>query len=178
MGKILVLLDGPISSSLCLVLGRVWLFATPWTVACQAPLSMQISQARILEWVSISFTRGSSDPGIEPASLESPALAGGLFTTSATWEVPPSPEGPEMPEYCSKWSRKSLSCVWLFATPWTYSPWNSPGQNTGVGSLSLLQGIFLIQRSNPGIEPRDWTRVTHIAGRFFTSWATGKAQEY
>ena len=30
-----------------------------------------------------------------------------------------------------------------------YSPWNSPGQNTGVGSLSLLQGI-----PNPGIEPR------------------------
>ena len=36
-----------------------------------------------------------------------------------------------------------------------YSPWNSPGQNTGVGSLSLLQ-------------------VSRIAGRFFTSWATGK----
>ena len=32
-----------------------------------------------------------------------------------------------------------------------YSPWNSPGQNTGVGSLSLLQGIFPTQGSNPGI---------------------------
>ena len=32
-----------------------------------------------------------------------------------------------------------------------YSLWNSPGQNTGVGSLSLLQGIFPIQRSNPGL---------------------------
>ena len=32
-----------------------------------------------------------------------------------------------------------------------HSPWNSPGQNTGVGSLSLLQGIFPTQRSNPGI---------------------------
>ena len=32
-----------------------------------------------------------------------------------------------------------------------YSPWNSPGQNTGVGSLSLLQGIFSTQGSNPGI---------------------------
>ena len=29
--------------------------------------------------------------------------------------------------------------------------WNSPGQNTGVGSLSLLQGIFLTQESNPGL---------------------------
>ena len=32
-----------------------------------------------------------------------------------------------------------------------YSPWNSPGQNTGVGSLSILQGIFPTQGSNPGL---------------------------
>ena len=32
-----------------------------------------------------------------------------------------------------------------------YSQWNSPGQNTGVGSLSLLQGIFPTQGSNPGL---------------------------
>ena len=31
-----------------------------------------------------------------------------------------------------------------------YSPWHSPGQNTGVGSLSLLQGIFPTQGMNPG----------------------------
>ena len=48
----------------------------------------------------------------------------------------------------SEWKWKSLSRVWLFATPW-YSPWNSLGQNTGVGSL--LQGIFPTQRSNPGL---------------------------
>ena len=32
---------------------------TSWTVACQAPLSVGILQARILEWVAISFSRGS-----------------------------------------------------------------------------------------------------------------------
>ena len=32
-----------------------------------------------------------------------------------------------------------------------YSPWNSPGHNTGVGSYSLLQRIFSTQRSNPGL---------------------------
>ena len=32
-----------------------------------------------------------------------------------------------------------------------YSPWNSPGQNTGVGSLSFHQGIFPTQGSNPGL---------------------------
>ena len=46
-----------------------------------------------------------------------------------------------------------------------YSPWNSPGQNTGVGSLSLLQGIFP-------------TQVSCIAGGFFISWATREALTY
>ena len=51
------------------------------------------------------------------------------------------------------WKWKSLSRVWLFATPWTVcSPWNSPGQNTGVGRLSLFQRIFPTQGSNPGLQ--------------------------
>ena len=37
-----------------------------------------------------------------------------------------------------------------------YSPWNSPGQNTGVGSLSLLQGIFPTQGLNPGLLHCRW----------------------
>ena len=37
-----------------------------------------------------------------------------------------------------------------------YSPWNSPGQNTGVGSLFLLQGIFLTQGSNWGLLHCRW----------------------
>ena len=44
---------------LCLVTHS---FATLWTVACQAPLSMGILQARTLDWVAISFSRGSSQP--------------------------------------------------------------------------------------------------------------------
>ena len=58
------------------------------------------------------------------------------------------------------WKWKSLSCVKLFATHGLYSPWDSPGQNTGVGDLSLLQGIF---------PTRDWTQVSctgRQAGRF------------
>ena len=43
--------------------------------------------------------------------------------------------------------KKSLSRVWLLVTLWTGArllwPWNSPNKNTGVGSHSLLQGIFL-----------------------------------
>ena len=37
-----------------------------------------------------------------------------------------------------------------------YSPWNSSGQNTGVGSLSLLQGIFPTQGSDPGLPHCRW----------------------
>ena len=37
-----------------------------------------------------------------------------------------------------------------------YSPWNSPGQNTGVGGLSLLQGIFPTQGSNPALLHCRW----------------------
>ena len=40
-----------------------------------------ILQARILEWVAISFSKGSSDPGIEPKSPMSPALGSRFFTT-------------------------------------------------------------------------------------------------
>ena len=49
------------------------------------------------------------------------------------------------------------SCSWLFATPWTLqSPWDSPGQNAGVGSLSLLQGTFPTQGLNPGLPHCRW----------------------
>jgi len=37
-----------------------------------------------------------------------------------------------------------------------YSPWKCPGQNTGVGSLSLVQGIFSTQGSNPGLLHCRW----------------------
>ena len=43
-------------------LSRIRLFVTPWTIVCQALLSMGILQGRILEWVAISFSWGSSGP--------------------------------------------------------------------------------------------------------------------
>ena len=48
-----------------------------------------------------------------------------------------------------KWESLSLSnSLWRYGL---YSPWNSPCHNTEVGSFSLLQGIFSIQGSNPGL---------------------------
>ena len=60
----------------------VRLFETQSTVACQAPLSMGFSRQDY--WSRLPLP----DRGIKPSSLLSPALAGGLFTTSATWEAP------------------------------------------------------------------------------------------
>ena len=68
----------------------VWLSATLWTVASQAPLSMGFSRQEY--WSGLPFPPPGDlpDPGIEPTSPSSPALAGGFFTTSATWETPQS----------------------------------------------------------------------------------------
>ena len=67
---------------------HVPLFATPWTVAGQAPLSMGIFQQKY--WSGLPFPSPGDlpDPGIKPAYLFSPALAGRFFVTSATWDVP------------------------------------------------------------------------------------------
>ena len=110
--------------------------------------------------------------------------------------------------YPAKWKWKLLSHVRLFATPWTIQSMEFSSQNTGVGSLSLLQGIFPTQGWNLGLLhcrwilfqlshqerprilewvaypfsrgsslPRNWTGVSCIVGRFFTSWATREAQD-
>ena len=44
----------------------------------------------------------------------------------------------------------------ILCNAWKYSPWNSSGQNTGVGSCSLLQGIFSIQGLNPSFLHCRW----------------------
>ena len=76
---------------------RVRLCATPWTIACQAPLSMGFSRQEYWSGLPCPPPWDLPDPGIETTSLKSPALAGGFFTTSATWEagVPSSLENHE-----------------------------------------------------------------------------------
>ena len=76
---------------------------------------------------------------------------------------------------CESWTIKkteSESCSVLSSSLWPHGLYPmdySLGQNTGVGSLSPLWGSS---------QPRDWTQVSHIAGRFFTIWATREDQEY
>ena len=84
-------------------LSRVQLFATLWTLACQSPLSMEFSRQEY--WSGLPFPPPGDlpDPGTEPMSLASPALAGGFFTTV-------SPGKPV--------------CVCVCVCVYVYSPWN------------------------------------------------------
>ena len=66
---------------------HVQLFATPWTVACQVPLPMEYSRQEYWSGLLWPPARDILNPGIEPTSLMSPALAGRFFTTSITWEA-------------------------------------------------------------------------------------------
>ena len=67
------------------LLSHVWLFAIPWTAACQVPLSRGLSRQEYWRGLPIPSLEDLPDPWTEPASLMSPALADGFFTTSATW---------------------------------------------------------------------------------------------
>ena len=59
----------------------VQLFATPWTLARQAPLPMEFPRQEYWSGLPFPSPGDLSKPGIEPVSLASPALAGRFFTT-------------------------------------------------------------------------------------------------
>ena len=68
---------------MCLAIQSYPTLCAPWTIAYQVPLSMALSKQEF--WHGLPFLSSGDlpDPGIEPASLVSPALAGRFFTTSA-----------------------------------------------------------------------------------------------
>ena len=66
---------------------HVQLFMNPWTVACQAPLSTRFPRQEYWNGLLCSPPGDLPDPGIEPASLLSSALASRIFITSSTWEA-------------------------------------------------------------------------------------------
>ena len=65
---------------------RVQLFVTIWTEAHQAPLSMVFPTQEYWSGLPFPYPGDLPNPGTEPESLVSPALAGGFLTTSATSE--------------------------------------------------------------------------------------------
>ena len=100
---------------------RVRLFATPGTIAHQAPLPVGSSRQAYWSGLPCPSAGELPDPGIEPASPGSPALAGGFFTTSASWKpsVPFShvlnnskcgahPHGHLLPPHPARWPPSSV----------------------------------------------------------------------
>ena len=75
-----------LKGSVCMVsrFSRVWLFATPWTVAGQASLSMGFSMQEYRSGLPFPSSRNLPDSGIELVSSASPALAGRFFIISTT----------------------------------------------------------------------------------------------
>ena len=119
-------------------------------------------QARILEWVAISFSRESSWPrDWTQVSCTVSRSISFLFsgkTKAPNFTVSPTSgtgflgqhkeEGISLlVETESEIHSVRYDSLWPHGP---YSSWYSPGQNTGVGSLSLLQGIFPTQELNPG----------------------------
>ena len=127
-------------------------FATLWTLTRQPPLSLVFSRQKYWSGLPCLLPWDLPDPETRdwnPVSYAPAFQADSLLLSH------------------QKKERKSRSVVSESLRPHgLYSPWNSPGQNTGVGRLSLLQGIF---------PTRDRTQFSLIAGRFFTSWATREA---
>ena len=62
-------------------------FVTLWTLACQAPPSMGFSRQEYWSGWACPPPGDLPNPGIEPISLTSPALEGGFFNSSVTWEA-------------------------------------------------------------------------------------------
>ena len=99
-----------------------------------------------------------------------------LKTSKTSKHLPVPCESPAPRKHLKQvWSGKgkvAQSCPTL-CNPMDYSPQNSPGQNTGVGSLSLLQGLFPTQESNPGLP--HWRRtlyqLTHKRSPRILEWA-------
>ena len=66
------------------LLNHIWLFVTPWTIACQDPLSMEFSRQEYWSGLPLSTPGDLPDTGIIPVSFASPTLSGRFFIT-----VPP-----------------------------------------------------------------------------------------
>ena len=110
----------------------VQFFATLWTVSYMAPWSIGFSRQEYCSGLPFSSPCDLPNPGIE---LGSPALQTDALSSEPLGK----------PSEIHSVMSDSLRPQGL------YSPWDSPGQNTGADNLSLLQGIFPTQGSNPDL---------------------------
>ena len=136
---------------LCCRFSCAQLFATLWTVACQASLSMGFSLEEYWSGLPCSSPGNLPDPGIKPASLKSPALAGGFFTSSTTLEAPN--------QYICVCLLSHFSHVQLFATPWTAACQPSLSITNSQSLLKLMSIELERPRINPWVGNIPWRRA-------------------
>ena len=140
------------------LLSRVRLFVIPWTVAYQASLSMGFLQARILEWVTISFSRGSSRPRNRTWVS---CIGGRRFNLWAIREAQFQVYSKVNQLYICMKVKSSLT----LCNPMDCSP---PGSSVhGIFQTRVLECVA-ISFSRGSSQPRDRTQVSHTAGRCFT----------
>ena len=130
---------------------------TPWTIAFQATLSMGVSRQEYWSRLPCTPPGDLPNPGTELMSLISPALAGGFFTTSATWEA-------LYYVVCVCVSRLVVSDS---ATPWTVVHQATVDSVHGILQARIVEWVA-ISFSRGSSRPRDRTQVSHTEGRFFT----------
>ena len=83
----LILVEVDVCACMLSLVSHVQLFVTQWTAAYHVHLFMGFSRQEYWSGLPCPLPGDLPDPGIEPASLMSPALTGEFFTTSTTWET-------------------------------------------------------------------------------------------
>ena len=128
-----------------------------------------ILQARILEWVAISFSRGSSQPRDWTCVS---CIAGRFFTIWVTGETLI-----HNMKLHIKYNLMHYLCMKVKVAQ-SHPTLRDPTDCTvhGILQARILEWVAFTFRGST--QPRDQTQVSLIAGRFFTSWPTREAQEY
>ena len=112
------------------------------------------SPGKNTEWVAVPSSRDLPDPGIEPASLMSPALAGRVLTTRATWEARRSEQAPHRPH--SRPSRNRPRPA-RFAHGRSGGRVDSQTLTGGRGRRARRSGPSAACHSSPARPRRPWT---------------------
>ena len=138
---------------------HVRLFVIPWTVACQAPLSMRFSKQEYWSGLSCPSPGDLPNPGTEPVSLTSPALAGRFLTSvpprkssNADWrtlckildqdssklkKISKSTERQKQAQTREYKETHQMDAVWLLV-----GSWNKECINGEAGKIQIRSGHF------------------------------------